>query len=72
MSHEDQEFAGNVLEEMSISSSEYLKRSNFLKFFRENISKIREDIKGDYKGILEDIDFDLYFKKAILHYIGDD
>lgn len=67
----DEDYMSLILEEMTISSNEYDKRPNFLKFFRENISKIREEIKADYKGILEDIDFDLYFKKAILHYEGE-
>jgi hypothetical protein len=67
----NEEYVSLVLDEMIISSDSYDKRKNFLKFFRENISKIREELKEEYVKYIDDSDFDLYFKKAILHYEGD-
>lgn len=40
----------------------------FLKFFRENISFIKEEMYNEFKEFMEDTDWDLYFKKAIIVY----
>jgi hypothetical protein len=64
-------FQEKVLEEMSISANDYKSRSNFLKFFQENISIIREELYNEFKDYINDTDFDLFFRKAISHYTGD-
>ena len=48
----------------------YDKRGNFLKFFRKNISFIREEMYLEFKDDITSPDFDLYFRKAISHYEG--
>ena len=67
---EDEDFRADVVTEMMIEPSYFNERSNFLKFFRENISKIREDMFQDFKDYMSDTDYDMYFRKAIIHYEG--
>jgi hypothetical protein len=59
-----------VLEEMIIDTHHYHMRSNFLKFFRENIPSIRQEMYEEFKDYMEDTDYDLYFRKAIFKYEG--
>jgi hypothetical protein len=70
MEMEDKELADIVLEEMTIPIIDYHKRRNFLNFFRGCISRIREDMYNEYCKYMEDIDYDMYFRKAIMHYEG--
>jgi hypothetical protein len=60
-----------ILEEMLISTDEYSRRGNFLLFFRTYISEIMEDIRNDYKDVLDVASFDLYFRKAVMTYEGE-
>jgi hypothetical protein len=64
----DEEFKDNVIEEMGIDSSQYVKRKNFLKFFRDNVLSIREEMYEEFKTHIDDTTFDLAFKSAILSY----
>jgi hypothetical protein len=58
-----------LLYEMTLSNSSiYEERKDFLKFFVENISNIREEMFQEFKGHIPDEDFDLYFRKAISIY----
>lgn len=66
----DEDFKMDVITEMSIDPSDFKSRMNFLKFFRESISKIREDMYQDFKDYMSDTDYDMYFRKAIIHYEG--
>lgn len=59
-----------VLEEMMLPVRFYDKRGTFLKFFRSNISAIREDMYAEFQSYINTYDFDLYFRKAIMHYEG--
>ena len=68
---EDEDYRDLVLEEMMLPSHMYSSRPNFLKFFRDNILSIREDLYQEFQGLMEDIDFDLYTKRAIMKYQGD-
>lgn len=43
-------------------------RSAFLKFFRENISQIKEEMYEEFREHMEDCDWDLRFRKAIMNY----
>ena len=45
-------------------------RFNFLKFFRENLGKIRQDLWETFKDDMSDCDFDFYMRKAIARYEG--
>lgn len=70
METEDEEVRDALLEEMIKPNSEYLERKNFLMFFRKEIPKIKEDLYDQYKDVLNDTDFDLYLKQALIHYEG--
>jgi hypothetical protein len=70
MDMEDKEMADLVLEEMTIPVIDYHRRRNFLNFFRSCISHIREEMYQEYCKYMEDIDYDMYFRKAIMHYEG--
>lgn len=67
---EDEKNSDIILEEMTLPVRFYDKRKNFLNFFRKNISKIREDMYQEFKDYITDQDFDLFFRKAIMHYEG--
>ena len=67
---EDEKDIDLILEEMILPVRFYDKRGNFLKFFRKNISFIREEMYLEFKDDITSPDFDLYFRKAISHYEG--
>ena len=55
-----------ILEQMT--NRKISDRSKFLKFFRENISTIREEIYQEFKPYMEDLEWDEYFQQAVLLY----
>jgi hypothetical protein len=59
-----------ILDEMTLPVRFYEKRGNFLRFFRKHISKIREDMFQEFHNYISDDQYDLYFRKAIMHYEG--
>ena len=59
-----------ILEEMILPVRFYDKRGTFLKFFRKHISFIREEMYEEFKNYINTHDFDLFFRKAIMHYEG--
>lgn len=59
-----------ILNEMTLPSSNYEERKNFLKFFRKNLPAIKEEIYQEFKAHLPDESFDLYFRSAISTYEG--
>ena len=59
-----------ILEEIVLPVRFYDKRGTFLKFFRTHISAIREEMYEEFKPYINTYDFDLYFRKAIMHYEG--
>jgi hypothetical protein len=65
-----EEFSEEVLNEMTIPSSHYHQRSNFIKFFRDNMLSIREELYEEFKDFMSDSDFDLASRKAISSYEG--
>ena len=58
------------MNEMTIDPSHFHSRSNFLKFFRTVISQIREEMYSEFKDYMSDTDYDMYFRKALIHYEG--
>lgn len=64
------DFSDAVLSEMTISPSKFADRQNFLLFFRTHISEIRTQMHLEFKDHIPDVDFDLYFHKAIFVYEG--
>lgn len=61
----------NVIEEMTITSSDYKARRNFLLFFGMYISDIFEELREEFKEEITPTDFDLYMRKAISFYEGE-
>jgi hypothetical protein len=59
-----------ILEEMTVPVHLFSKRMNFLKFFRECISQIREEMYQEFRNYMEDQDYDFYFRKAIISFEG--
>ena len=66
-----EDFAETVLNEMMMSSSGYAERQNFSLFFRSYVSIIREDLANEFKDLISDTDFDLFFRKSIMIYEGE-
>lgn len=60
----------DILEQMTIPGIMFELRGKFLKFFREHISKIREEMYDEFRHFMTDLDYDFYFRKAIIHYEG--
>jgi hypothetical protein len=65
------DFYENVINEMMISPSKFGKRQNFLLFFRTHMLNIRDDLYQEFKEFISDSDFDLYIRKAIINYEGE-
>jgi hypothetical protein len=57
-----------IFEEISITSCKFEDRPNFLKFFRENILSVRDEMYNEFKEYMDDTTFDLYFRQAISKY----
>ena len=65
---DDLDLQEKVMLEMTIQSPDQEIRKHFLKFFRENILSIREEMYVEFKDYITDTDFDLYFRGAISNY----
>ena len=57
-----------VLYEMTLESSKPEDRIHFLRFFRQVIPDIRVEMYEEFRGHVDDTDFDLYFRSAISVY----
>jgi hypothetical protein len=66
----DLDFQEKVLSEMTVTCSDYQARKNFLKFFREEMLNIREEMYLEFNEHIDDCSFDLYFRCAISNYEG--
>jgi hypothetical protein len=55
-----------ILEQMT--NTKISDRSAFLKFYRDNISTISEEMRTEFLDYMTEADWDIYFKKAILNY----
>ena len=63
-------FAEKVLDEMTVSSSVSSERQHFALFFRSHVAGVREEMYQEFKEYMDDTDFDLYMRKAVMHYEG--
>jgi hypothetical protein len=63
-----EEFGEAVLSEMTLLSSRHAERQHFSLFFRTNVSRIREELYAEFKDLIDDASFDLYFRKSIMNY----
>lgn len=71
MEVEDPQLQESLLHEMTMPSSDYSRRQNFLEFFKKEIASIKEILFQEYCGVVTDTDFDLYLRQAILTYEGE-
>ena len=68
---EDIDYQTNILAEMTLNQDNSVSdRSNFMKFFRESLPYIREELFDIFKDDMTDTDFDLYLRRAIIQYEG--
>ena len=63
-----EDFQELVLNEMTLDSNDYSSRTNFLLFFRKNMSNIRQELLKEFSKHISDSDFDIYFRSAISNY----
>lgn len=63
-------FSENVLNEMTLASSNTSNRMHFSLFFRTYVSKIREEMYKEFNQYLDDSTFDLFIRKGIMKYEG--
>lgn len=63
-----QDFAANVISELTVESSNYEDRKNFLLFLRTSIPVIKEEMYKEFKEYISDVDFDFYMRKSVMMY----
>jgi hypothetical protein len=63
-------FQENVLSEMMIDPASMSERKNFLTFFRESLLYITEEMFFEFEEHVNETDFNLYIRKAIMQYEG--
>lgn len=61
-----------ILEEMMIPVKFFTKRQTFLLFFRKRFPYIYDELYDDYKNEIDHISFDLYMRKAVIKYVGEE
>lgn len=61
-----------ILNEMILETGDYTARKHFLRFLRDNLSSIREEMYEEFKNHMRDVDFDLYFRSAMAMYESGD
>lgn len=66
-----EEFAGDVLNEMTEKSSNYHKRMNFSYFFKTHMPEIHQEMFSEFKDLITESEFDLAFRRAISIFDGE-
>jgi len=64
-----EDFADCILVEM-LNVNNYSNRPNFIKFFRDNVPYIRNELYNEFCAYISDSEFDLAIRKAINYYEG--
>ena len=67
-----EEYRMAVVNEMTLAPSQHAQRVHLYKFYTDNVLKVREQLYEEFKDNLAGDEFDLYFRKAIAHYEGQD
>jgi hypothetical protein len=57
-----------VMNEITLETTRYEDRKNFLKFLRKQVFGLREELYHEFKKHVTDTDFDLYFRAAMSMY----
>ena len=60
-----------ILEEMIVPTKFPEKRANFLRFFRKFSPDLFDELQKEYEEYIDGVSFDMYMKKAILKYEGE-
>ena len=69
----DNNFKENVLLEMHLNNdSQITNRSNFRKLFLSKLPIIKEEMYKEFKNYMNDSEFDLYLRRAVSKYEGED
>jgi hypothetical protein len=63
-------FSESVLAEMTIDINRYADKPNFMKFFRDHMLAIREQLYEEFKEFVTDTEFDLASRRAVSVYEG--
>lgn len=66
-----EDFAENVIGEMTVVTSDWKSRPHFLLFFGSVMLRIREEMYQEFNEHITDTDYDLYFRVAISTYEGE-
>ena len=67
----NEEFTGEILSQMILPSNNYKERRKFLLFFRCAISDIIDEMKEEFIEYIDEGSFEMYMKRAIIHYEGE-
>ena len=69
----NEDLMNDILDQMQLLTSDFHKRGKFLLFFRTYIGDIMQDMKKDFveNNLLDVPTFDLYFRKAVMSYEGE-
>ena len=65
-----EDLSDRTLLEMALSTVQSAERQHFALFFRSHVAAIREEMYSEFKEHLDDTSFDLYMRKAVMHYEG--
>jgi len=63
-----EDYQDTILHEITVISSDHTQRLTFLKFFRENLPSILEDLEQEFKTHISREQFDLAIRKALMKY----
>lgn len=66
----DDEKIDKLLEELTEDS--FVRKHELRRVYLENISRIREEMQVEFAPYIDATDFDLYFRKALIHFEGGD
>jgi hypothetical protein len=65
-----EDFSTAVLDELTISTLQMDRKLNLSLFFRSSVARIREEMYQEFTEHVDDSYFDLWMRKAIIHYEG--
>lgn len=66
----DPERGSIIMDQMTLPSSHYSQRKEFLEFFRSQLPTLKENLYEEFKEMMTDTDYDFYLRKAIFSYEG--
>lgn len=64
-----EDFSDSILVEM-LNTNNYYNRPNFIKFFRDNVPFVRNELYQEFCEYVSDVNFDVSIRKAINYYEG--